>query len=142
MSSASVTHDFSNGTIGDADQVDQNFSDIVNFLNSHVVHKGETALEAKTGSPGLKMQYGDDTIGVTSAAAVFTKAVSFPVAFASIPVVFVASGQGTGGSKIGWVGVSDSSVTTTGFTFVWRSTDLNNPAGSATYDWYWLAIGT
>ena len=49
MSSAHrVTHNFVNGTVSDADAVDQNFSDLVNIINSHAVHKGETALEAKT----------------------------------------------------------------------------------------------
>ena len=38
MGSAAVTNDFSNGTIGDADEVDQNFADLVNFINSHLIH--------------------------------------------------------------------------------------------------------
>ena len=41
MSSASVTHNFVNGTTANADQVDQNFTDLVSFLNSHVAHIGE-----------------------------------------------------------------------------------------------------
>ena len=44
MSSASVTHNFTNGLIGDADQVDQNFTDLVTFLNSHVVHNHDALL--------------------------------------------------------------------------------------------------
>lgn len=44
MSSASVTHDFANGTIGDADQVDQNFADLVNFANTHLVHNHDPAI--------------------------------------------------------------------------------------------------
>jgi hypothetical protein len=38
MSSASVTNNFVNGAIGDADQVDQNFADLVAFCNTHLIH--------------------------------------------------------------------------------------------------------
>jgi hypothetical protein len=41
MSSAAVTHNFTNGLVGDADQVDQNFSDLVSFCNTHLAHRGE-----------------------------------------------------------------------------------------------------
>lgn len=38
MATASVTYTFVDGTTGDADEVNQNFTDIVNFLNASVVH--------------------------------------------------------------------------------------------------------
>lgn len=39
MATASVTYsNFVNGVAADADQVDQNFTDLVNFLNTEVVH--------------------------------------------------------------------------------------------------------
>jgi hypothetical protein len=44
MSSATVTNDFTNGLIGDADEIDQNFSDLVSFLNTHVVHNHDAVV--------------------------------------------------------------------------------------------------
>jgi hypothetical protein len=39
MATASVTYTFVNNTAADADEVNGNFSDLVTFLNTHVVHK-------------------------------------------------------------------------------------------------------
>jgi hypothetical protein len=141
MSSASVTNDFTNGLIGDADEIDQNFSDIVNFLNTHVVHKGETALEAKTGSPGLKLQVGSDAISITTSGTQWSKATVFPVAFTTVPRVWVQNGLGGGGAKKYTLMVDDP-ATTTGFTTFAATTDLSTPSGSITLDFYYLAIGT
>jgi hypothetical protein len=54
MSSASVTNNFTNGLIGDADQVDQNFADLVSFLNTHVAHTHNLgdAVSVTTLTPG------------------------------------------------------------------------------------------
>lgn len=38
MATASVTNNFVNGNVADADAVDQNFTDLVDFLNDEVVH--------------------------------------------------------------------------------------------------------
>jgi hypothetical protein len=141
MSSASVTNDFTNGLIGDADEVDQNFSDLVNFLNTHVVHRGETALEAKTGSPGLKMQIGSDGISVTTSGTLWSKTVTFPVAFTTAPRVFVQNGIGAGGAKKYTLMVDDP-ATTTQVVVSAATTDLSTPSGSITVPFYWLAIGT
>lgn len=55
MSSASVTNNFVNGLVADADQVDQNFTDLASFLNSHVAHihqlgQGSQVLSFKPGA--------------------------------------------------------------------------------------------
>lgn len=42
MATASVTNNFTAGTPAVADDVDQNFSDLVSFLNNNVVHKDGT----------------------------------------------------------------------------------------------------
>lgn len=39
MATSSVSYSFVNGTTADASQVNQNFTDVVNFLNNSVVHK-------------------------------------------------------------------------------------------------------
>lgn len=45
MATSSVSYSFVNGTTGDGTQVNQNFTDLVNFLNNQVVHKdGSTTM--------------------------------------------------------------------------------------------------
>ena len=66
MSSASVTHDFSNGTIGDADQVDQNFQDLVNFANTHLVHNHDATLTRH----GVRLHKTASSVGTASVTAI------------------------------------------------------------------------
>jgi hypothetical protein len=107
MSSASVTNNFTNGLIGDADEVDQNFQDLVNFLNSHVVHNHDPLLARHgvrlhkaasaiaSGSP-TSITWGDereDTDGYWSAGA----SVTIPAGMAGPYVItFVSTGVLTG----------------------------------------------
>lgn len=135
MSSASVTHDFSNGTVGDADQVDQNFTDLVNFLNSHVVHKGETALEAKSGSPANKFQVGLKTITTVAGSPTASATLTFPAAFATIPYVFCTFESST--NQV--VRVSNRTTTTCLITIAKR--DGTN-YGGGDEDVMWWAVGT
>lgn len=53
MATASVTNNFANGATSDADAVDQNFTDLVNFANTNVVHKdGSVAMTGALTLPG------------------------------------------------------------------------------------------
>jgi hypothetical protein len=54
MATLSVTYaNFVNGTPSDADEIDQNFSDIVTFVNANVIHKdGTIAMTGKLSSDG------------------------------------------------------------------------------------------
>lgn len=77
MATASVTYnDFQNNTSADADQVDQNFTDLVNFLNTEVLHldgtKQMTGQLALVGDPvgdddAVRKAYLDDQ-GIDGAA--------------------------------------------------------------------------
>lgn len=56
MATASVTHDFVNGNTADADQVDTNFTDLVNFLNADVLHlDGSKAMTAALDMGGFNL---------------------------------------------------------------------------------------
>ena len=54
MATASITYALSNGTTADATHVSTNFTDIVNFLNTHCVHKDGSI--AMTGALTLQAQ--------------------------------------------------------------------------------------
>lgn len=140
MSSLTITNNFTNSTTADAEEVDANFTDVKDFVDSHCVHKDETALEAKSGSPGNKFQFDSNTIDTVVGQADVSKIIPFGTAFATTPKVFVTSAQGGGGTKVGVFTVSD--VTTTSFKVWWRSSDLNGPSGVVTYTFYWFAVGT
>jgi hypothetical protein len=137
MSSASVTNDFTNGLIGDADEVDQNFQDLVNFLNSHVVHKGETALEAKSGSPGEKYQKGTFTAALTNGQVATSTVKAFDFAFTTIPLVFIMQDEAS--NSYVW---QISARTTTNFTIVMRKPDNTAFGASGSVSMMYLAIGT
>lgn len=66
MSSAAVTYNFTNGLIADADQVDQNFSDLVNFSNSHLVHNHDNAVTRH----GVRNTKGASSVNNTTATAI------------------------------------------------------------------------
>ena len=55
MATVSVTYTFTNGTDADADEVNQNFTDLVTFINTDVIHRDAsvafTATQAQTASP-------------------------------------------------------------------------------------------
>lgn len=54
MAEASVTYVFSNGTSADAAQVDQNFTDLISFINGEVVQRdGSVAMTGPLVLPGL-----------------------------------------------------------------------------------------
>lgn len=138
MSSASVTNNFTNGLIGDADQVDQNFADLVSFLNTHVMHKGETGLEAKSGSPGNKFQAGQSS-QTTSATSDIS--VTFPVAFATAPIFVLCTGRtpSSGGNIPAQFAID--TVTATGFSGRVFSTSGANIVSQPVTFW-WLAVAT
>jgi hypothetical protein len=137
MSSASVTYNFTNGLIGDADQVDQNFSDLVSIINSHLVHKGETGLEAKSGAPGKKFQDGTFLVHVISGNPSGTSTLTFPVPFASATytIVLTDSEAGTYIFKVGTKAAASVPITAT-------KPDGSNFAATADLSVEWIAIGT
>ena len=136
MSSASVTYNFTNGLIGDADQVDQNFSDLVSIFNTHAVHKGETALEAKSGSPGNKFQVGQSTVHVVSGNPSGTTTLTFPTPFASAAYYIVISDSAGGAYifRLGTKAAASVPVTVT-------KPDASNFGATADLEYDWIAIG-
>lgn len=54
MATSTVTYIFTNGTTADASEVDQNFTDLTNFLNTQVVHAdGSVAMSGNLVLPGV-----------------------------------------------------------------------------------------
>lgn len=66
MSSASVTTNFVNGTVIDADVVDQNFTDLVTFANSHLVHNHDAAVTRR----GVRLHKSASSVGSGSVTAI------------------------------------------------------------------------
>lgn len=66
MSSASVTTNFTNGLVIDADQVDQNFQDLVAFCNNHLVHNHDAAVLRH----GVRLHKGVSAVGSASTSAI------------------------------------------------------------------------
>jgi hypothetical protein len=137
MSSASVTHDFVNGNVGDADQIDQNFQDLVGTINSHAVHKGETALEAKTGSPGKKFQDGPGTVHVVSGTNSGTTTLTFPTPFASAAYTLMITNT-DGGIYVYRVGAK----TAASVPITVQKGDASNFGATTDLNYDWMAIGT
>jgi hypothetical protein len=137
MSTLTVTHNFVNSTTADAEEVDQNFTDVKTFVDSHCVHKGETALEAKSGSPGKKFQTEAFT-ATTSAGGDITR--SFPVAFATTPFIVCTPEDGTQEAAV----VRITARSTTQFTFRVLDNSGGNlvPRASKSTSVHYIAIGT
>jgi hypothetical protein len=138
MSSLTITNNFTNSTTADAEEVDANFTDVKDFVDSHCVHKGETALEAKSGSPGNKFQFGLAVVNATNGQTETTTVVTFPTAFATTPRVVVTLQENPSNPIYSQV----ESVSTTQFT-VRIGKIVGGTFGATTqYDHAWIAVGT
>ena len=135
MSSAAVTYNFTNGLIADADQVDANFNDLVNFLNSHVAHIPET-VQLKTGSTSPKVQTGQSTVHVISGNPSGTTTLTFPTAFANTTYQVLLTNT-DGGIYVYRVGAK----TTTNVPITVTKGDGANFAATADLNYDWLAMG-
>lgn len=145
MSSAAVSYNFVNTTIADATQVSQNFTDLVDFVNSQVPHSDGTG-----GAPDLRsvafhrsVDYGKKLLinsfsGTTNSDGHLT--VSFPQAFANVvDVVIVQGSSPTGGGNI-----FDSAVLIqkTASNFEIRILNQSgNPLNSIAVAGYYIAVG-
>lgn len=111
MGTASVTYDnFVNGTASDADQVDQNFADLVAFLNGEVVHldgtKTMTGILTLPASPptgdnhATRKKYVDDLVAQGPAAQTLSYHPSTSFASDTVSATGSIEEWGSGGSNV------------------------------------------
>lgn len=129
MSSAAVTYSFTNATTADATQVNQNFSDLVGFINGSLPHSDGSGgaadirglVAGQVGDQSKKFHLGTDTGNCDSSG---YRTVTHGAGFTPTLVICVWTGNSLGGGPGGVVGTD--SYTSTQFRY------RNALAGAAT----------
>lgn len=147
MATLSVTHDFAPNTVAEANDVDQNFSDIVSFVNTECIQKDASVAftnipagpssDATTDNQFLRnavFARGVHSSTGTGAAS-HTGTISFGKTFGAGPIV-VATVRVTAGIDLGvqWTGAP----TTTGVNY--EVFTANGLGFNSAYHLYWIAM--
>lgn len=152
MVTLAVTNDFSPNTLAEANDVDQNFADIVTWANTNVIQKDAgiafTAIPSGPASDPTgdnqfarkryvdrRFQSGFESLTFTSDSAV-SGTVTYPIAFTSTPVVMLMVQCG---SNFDLCANSQNVPNTTSFNYRVFQKDAGTITGSARL--YWVAFG-
>lgn len=152
MATLSVTYNFAPNTLAEADKVDQNFTDIVSFVNTNCIQKDASL--AFTNIPSgpasdpsgdnqfarkryvdRKDQRGFESLTFSSQSAL-SGTVTYATAFTAAPHIFLTVQCGSNFDLIGNV---TTIPTTTGFG--WRVFQNSGSSFSGSARLYWIAFG-
>lgn len=145
MSLATKTYVIANGNPNDGSQVEQNFNDLIGFMNNSMPHSDGTGGVAdirglvfrNAVDNGKKVDIGLSTINLTNGQDETSTVINFSSAFGAAPVVVLTQFDTTSNSYV----IRVKSRSTTSFTAAIRKPDNTAFGSSITTQIFWIAIG-
>jgi hypothetical protein len=134
-----------NGNVNDGSQVEQNYVDILAFMNASMPHSDGTGGAAdtrglvfgKVADVGKKLVFGTGTVTAVSGHSSDTTTVVFGITFGNVPVVLVTGRTATPNPYL----FNGEQETTTQFVARAQRSDGNNFTGGAALNFAYVAIG-